>query len=123
MKRHPKQFKDLNSISPKRNIGYIEGKAKPGCKAQLDSAKELQALLRDYTYHVIGLGNSFRRIASLYGKFDGTYWRTYKGMASKELQSLADQLNSMSPYDIDAILKIENALEALAEKLIKGNGK
>jgi hypothetical protein len=72
--KHDKRFKQLNDLSPNRDIGYITAKPKRGAKAELDSAKELQGLLRDYTYHLIGLGNTFRDIARTYGKFHGSNW-------------------------------------------------
>lgn len=115
--RHAKYFKQLNELSPGRDIGYIEGKAKRNCAAELASAKELQALLRDYTYHLIGLGNTFRDIARLYGKFDGSNWRYYRGVRGEALKAIAEQLNGMNPYDVDSILKLERAIEALAETL------
>jgi Glu-tRNA(Gln) amidotransferase subunit E-like FAD-binding protein len=115
--RHAKRFKQLNDLSPNRDIGYITGKAKRGCKAELMSAKELQGLLRDYTYHLIGLGNTFCDIARTYGVFHGSNWRSYRGVVGAQLKALAEQLNSMDPYDTDSILKIERAIEALAESL------
>lgn len=113
--KHNKYFRQLNELSPGRDVGYIEGKAKRGSKAELASCKELHALLRDYTYHLIGLGNTFRDIARIHGKFHGSQWRTYRGVVGAELKQLAEKLNSMDPYDVDAILEIERAIESLAE--------
>jgi hypothetical protein len=104
-------------LSPGRDIGYITGRAQPGKGAELASAKELQALLRDYTYHLIDLGNTFRDIASTYGKFHGSNWRTYRGVRGEALKALAEQLNSMNPYDVDSVLEVERAIEAFAETL------
>lgn len=115
--KHSKRFKQLNDLSPGRDIGYINGKAKRGKAAELKSAKQLQALLRDYTYHLIGLGNTFRDIAGTHGVFHGSNWRSYQGVVGADLKALADQLNTMNPYDTDSILKIERAIEALAETL------
>lgn len=121
--RHHKRFKQLNGMNPKRDIGYINGKARKGCAAELKSAKQLQGLLRDYTYHLIGLGNTFRDIARVHGKFNGSMWRTYQGVCGAKLKELADQLNSIDPYDVDAILKIEKAIESLSQTLIKDGAK
>lgn len=117
--RHAKYFKQLNELSPERDIGYINSKPKRGAKAELSSAKELHALLRDYSYHLIGLGNTFRSIAALYGKFDGSYWRYYRGVRGEKLKAIANQLNAMDPYDVDAIIELERAIEALAQTLSK----
>lgn len=115
--RHHKAFKQLNELSPGRDIGYITGRARRGKASELRSAKELQALLRDYTYHLIGLGNTFRDIARLKGTFHGSNWRTYQGVVGAELKAIADQLNTTNPYDVGAILNLERAIEALAETL------
>lgn len=120
---HPKRFSQLNSLSPGRDIGYIEGKAKRNCGAELRSAKELHSLLRDYTYHLIGLGNTFRDIARTYGEFNGSNWRSYRGVIGENMKQLANQLNAMDPYDVDAILVIERAIETLAETLKVGSAK
>lgn len=118
--RHHKRFKQLNDLSPGRDIGYIKGRARKGKARELASAKQLQALLRDYTYHLIGLGNTFRDIASTHGKFHGSNWRTYQGVVGEQLKMLAERLNSMDPYDVNAILDIERAIEAWAETLTQG---
>jgi len=115
--KHSKRFKQLNRLSPGYDIGYIKGPAAKGKASELKSAKELQALLRDYTYHLIGLGNTFRDIARTHGVFNGSNWRTYRGVCGPKLAELANQLNSMNPYDVDSILKIETAIEVLAETL------
>jgi len=107
----------LNELSPARDIGYIDGKARKGKTAELNSAKELHALLRDYTYHLIGLGNTFRDIARLKGQFHGSNWRVYQGVSGTKLKALAEKLNSIDPYDVDSILEIERKIEALAETL------
>lgn len=121
--KHHKRFKQLNELSPNRDIGYITGKAKRGKARELKSAKQLQALLRDYTYHLIGLGNTFRDIARTHGVFHGSNWRSYQGVVGTELKALADQLNAMNPYDTDSILRIERAIEALAESLTQGGAR
>lgn len=110
-------IRELDRITPEGDIGYIQGKAKRGCKAEFESACEVQSMLCQYTYHLIGLGNAFRDIARLYGKFEGSSWRSYRGVCGAELKALTEQLNSINPYDTDAILKIERAVEALAETL------
>lgn len=120
--KHNKAFKQLNKLSPGCDIGYITGRAAKGKAKELKSAKELHALLCDYTHHLIGLGNTFRDIARLKGKFEGSSWRTYQGVIGTELKALAEQLNSMNPYDVDSILKIERAIEALAETLKQTKG-
>lgn len=119
--KHDRAFKQLNTLSPKRDIGYITGRAAKGKTPELNSAKELHALLRDYTYHLIGLGNTFRDIARLKGKFHGSNWRNYQGVTGDELKEIANQLNSTNPYDVDAIIKLERAIEALAETLKRGD--
>jgi hypothetical protein len=116
--RHHKYFKQLNNLSPNRDIGYIEGRAKSGKSLELKSAKRVHALLRDYTYHLIGLGNTFRDIARIHGEFDGSAWRSYQGVLGTELKSLAEKLNHMDPYDVDAILDIERAIEKLADTMV-----
>lgn len=115
--RHMKRFKQLNELSPQRDIGYITGRAKSGCSSELKSAKELHSLLRDYTYHLIGLGNTFRDIARTFGEFHGSNWRTYRGMPTERLKAIASKLNKMDPYDTNSIIAIERELEALAESL------
>jgi hypothetical protein len=117
--RHSKQFPQLNKLSPGRDVGYIEKRrALPGVAAELKSACEMQALLRDYTYHLIGLGNTFRDIARYHGKFHGSAWRSYRGVCGAKLKALMEQTNSMQPYDVDSILSLERAIEALAETLM-----
>lgn len=115
--KHNRHFKQLNELSPGRDIGYITGRAKKGKASEFRSAKELQALLCDYTHHLIGLGNTFRDIARLKGEFHGSAWRSYQGVSGADLKAIASQLNSINPYDVDAILKLERAIEALAETL------
>lgn len=115
--KHSKYFKQLNELDPKKDIGYIKGKAKVNCKSELDSCKQLHNLLRDYTYHLIGLSNTFRDIARVFGKHTGDNWRIYSGMSTTRLQDIANQLNSISPYDVDSILKLEVELETIAESL------
>lgn len=113
-------IRELDRMQPDHDIGYINHyKPKYGCKRELDSAKELHTYLCEYTYHLIGLGNAFRDIARLYGKFHGSNWRNYRGVVGADLKALAEQLNSMDPYDVDAVLNIERAIEALALKLAK----
>jgi Glu-tRNA(Gln) amidotransferase subunit E-like FAD-binding protein len=119
--KHNKAFKQLNDLSPGTDIGYIIGKAKRGKAAELRSAKELHGLLRDYSYHLIGLGNTFRDIARLKGEFHGSNWRYYQGVTGEELKAIANKLNAMDPYDSSAIVALENEIEALAETLkVKG---
>lgn len=120
--KHSKAFKKLNELSPRSDIGYIAGTAIKGKAAELKSCKELQGLLRDYSFHLIGLGNTFRDIARLKGEFHGSNWRNYQGVNGKELQALAGTLNSMNPYDVDSIIELEKAIEALAETFKKQKG-
>lgn len=120
--KHDKRFKTLERMSPGHDVGYIQGKAKRGKTKDLKSCVELQGLLRDYTYNLIGLVNEFHNIARTYGEFHGSNWRTYKG-TSALLQPIANKLNTTSATDFQSILDLEREIEAIAAKLIKEQGR
>ena len=95
------------------------GSAKRGCKAERDQALELHETLRNYTYHLIGLGNCFRRIARDFSGRDGSNWRYNRHLSTDRLKALADRLYSMDPYDTQAIFEVEKELEVIALELSK----
>lgn len=105
------ELQDKKWQSIEEDVG--KGRAKSNQKQIRDEAGGLYTLLRNHTYQVIGLGNSFRRIARDFSGLDGSNWRSNRHLSDWKLRALARILYRTNPYDVSTIIRVETCLEEM----------